>query len=176
YVRTVRRAVSIPLAVKLTAQADDPLGLAATAIDEGADMIVLSGRVQGFMPDIETQEPILGSWGAIGGHWALPTSLYWVSKGWRNLPRKVSIIGTNGARSGNDVLRFLLSGAQAVEMASAAITNGAEIFSKIIGELQSYCERKQIARLEEIVGRAADKARSYDQIEAREWSRFPWEG
>ena len=72
YVRAVRRAVSVALAVKLTAQADDPLSLAATAIEEGADMIVLAGRVQGFMPDIETQQPILGSWGAIGGHWALP--------------------------------------------------------------------------------------------------------
>ncbi len=176
YVRAVRRAVSIPLAVKLTAQADDPLALAATAIDEGADMIVLAGRVQGFMPDVETQQPILGSWGAIGGHWALPGSLYWVSKAWRNLSRRVPIIGTNGARSAGDVLRFLLSGARAVEMASAAITNGPGVFREIIDELRSYCERKQISRLEEIVGRAADKARSYDQIETRERSRFPWEG
>jgi Dihydroorotate dehydrogenase len=67
YVRTVRRAVSIPLAVKLTAQADDPLALARIAMEEGADMLVLTGRIQGFMPDIETQKPILGSWGAIGG-------------------------------------------------------------------------------------------------------------
>ena len=75
-------------------------------------MIVLPGRVQGFMPDIETHAPILGSWGAIGGHWSLPASLYWVSKAWRNVSREVPIIGTNGARSAADVLRFLLSGAR----------------------------------------------------------------
>ena len=175
YVRTVRRAVSIPLAVKLTAQADDPLSLASVAIDEGADMVVLSGRVQGFMPDIETHRPILGSWGAIGGHWSLPASLYWVSKTWRSVSRKVPIIGTNGARSADDVLRFLLSGARAVELASAAITNGPKIFSDIVDELHSYCRRKDIARLEEIVGKAAESARTYDQIAATSRTTYPWE-
>ncbi|MGB8130507.1 MAG: tRNA-dihydrouridine synthase [Candidatus Angelobacter sp.] len=175
YVRKVRRAISVPLAVKLTAQADDPLSLAATAIKEGADMIVLSGRVQGFMPDIETHQPILGSWGAIGGHWALPASLYWVSKIWRNVSREVPIIGTNGARSAADVLRFLLSGARAVELASAAITNGPKIFSETISELHSHCERKQIARVAELIGKAADAALTYDQISPKKPGKYPWE-
>lgn len=176
YVRTVRRAVSVPLAVKLTAQADDPLSLAAAAIDEGADMIVLPGRVQGFMPDIETHQPILGSWGAIGGHWALPASLYWVSKAWRNVSRAVPIIGTNGARSAADVLRFMLSGARAIEFASAAISNGPQIFSGILDELQAYCRRKQISRIDELVGKAADAALTYAQINARAAGKYPWEG
>lgn len=175
YVRAVRRAVSVSLAVKLTAQADDPLSLAATAIEEDADMIVLAGRVQGFMPDIETHRPVLGSWGAIGGHWGLPSSLYWVSKAWRNVSREVPIIGTNGARSADDILRFLLSGARAVELASAAIINGPGIFSEILAELDSYCERKQIARVAELVGKAADAALTYDQITPRKPGKYPWE-
>jgi dihydroorotate dehydrogenase len=175
YVRTVRRAVSVPLAVKLTAQADDPLSLAAISIEEGAESIVLSGRVQGFLPDVETHQPILGSWGAIGGHWALPASLYWVSKAWRNVSRKVPIIGTNGARSAEDVLRFLLSGARSVELASAAITNGPQVFSGILAELDSYCERKQIARISELVGKAADAALTYDQISPKQPGKYPWE-
>lgn len=174
YVRTVRRAISVPLAVKLTAQADDPLSLAATAINEGADMIVLAGRVQGFMPDIETHQPILGSWGAIGGHWALPGSLYWVSKAWRNVTREVPIIGTNGARSADDVIRFLLSGARAVELASAAITNGPRIFSAIIDDLHSYCARKQISRISELIGKATDAALTYDQISPQPLKEYPW--
>jgi dihydroorotate dehydrogenase len=138
-------------------------------------MIVLAGRVQGFMPDIETHEPILGSWGAIGGHWSLPASLYWVSKAWRNVSQDIPIIGTNGARSANDILRFLLSGARAVELASAAITDGPSIFSRIITELNSYCERKQIARLAELVGKAAHAALTYDQIIPRNPGKYPWE-
>lgn len=175
YVRTVRRVLSVPLAVKLTAQADDPLALAATAINEGADMIVLTGRVQGFMPDIETQRPILNSWGAIGGHWALPASLYWVSKTWRNVSREVPIIGTNGARSAEDVIRFMLSGARAVELASVAITNGGKIFSTILDDIHAYCARKQIARIPELIGKAADAALTYDQISPEPIKKYPWQ-
>ena len=175
YVRTVRRAISVPLAVKLTAQADDPLSLAATAINEGAETIVLTGRVHGFMPDIETHQPILNSWGAIGGHWALPAALYWVSKAWRNVSREVPIIGTNGARSAEDVIRFLLSGARAVELASAAITNGPKTFSTIIDDLRSYCERKQIASISELIGKAADAALTYDQISPKAKKHYPWQ-
>jgi len=47
-----------------------------------------------------------------------------VSKTWRNFSLEFPIIGTNGAGPAADVLRFLLSGARAVELASAAITNG----------------------------------------------------
>jgi dihydroorotate dehydrogenase len=175
YVRTVRRAVSIPLAVKLTAQADDPLALAATGMEEGADMLVLTGRIQGFMPDIETQKPILGSWGAIGGGWALPASLYWVSKCWRSVSRDVPIIGTSGARSAEDVVRFLLSGARAVELASAAITNGLQVFPEIIAGIRSYCERKHILLLKELVGKAADYGLAYNEIPAKQNQRFPWD-
>jgi dihydropyrimidine dehydrogenase (NAD+) subunit PreA/dihydroorotate dehydrogenase (NAD+) catalytic subunit len=175
YVRTVRRAVSIPLAVKLTAQADDPLALARIAMEEGADMLVLTGRIQGFMPDIETQRPILDSWGAIGGRWALPASLYWVSKCWRSVSKDVPIIGTNGARSAEDVIRFLLSGARAVELASAAITNGLQIFPEIIAGIHGYCERKRILKFQELIGKAADCGLEYNEIPAKTNQRFPWD-
>ena len=176
YVRQVRCAIRVPLAVKLTAQADDPLALAAIAGEEGADMLVMTGRVQGFMPDLETQAPLLGSWGAIGGRWALPSSLYWVSKCWRSVTKEVPIIGTNGARSAGDVLRFLLSGARAVELASVIITNGPQVFTEAISELESYCTRKQIARLEELVGKAADAAMTYGELPVISREKYPWEG
>lgn len=176
YVQRVRQAITVPLSVKLTAQADDPLALARIALDQGADMLVLTGRVQGFMPDIETQKPILGSWGAIGGAWALPASLYWVSKCRRNVSRGIPIIGTNGARSADDVLRFLLSGARAVELASVVMTNGPQVFTEMIADLERYCERKAVHHLQEVVGKAADEALSYGELPVIERDRYPWEG
>jgi dihydroorotate dehydrogenase len=152
------------------------LALARIAIEEGADMLVMTGRVQGFMPDVETQKPVLGSWGAIGGGWALPASLYWVSKCWRNVSREVPIIGTNGARSAHDVLRFLLSGARAVELASAVITNGPQIFPEMISDLERYCERKQVKSLHELIGKAADQALLYSELPVIERKQYPWEG
>jgi dihydroorotate dehydrogenase len=175
YVQQVRHATSVPLAVKLTAQTADLLALAEQAVRGGADMLVMIGRVQGFMPDIETYLPILGSWGAIGGHWALPASLYWVSKCWRAMSQSVPLIGTNGARGADDVIRFLLSGARAVELASIVLSHGPAVFSRILVDLQAYGERKKIARLADLVGKAADAALPYGTLPAVSRPAYPWD-
>lgn len=174
YVQHVRQRVRVPLAVKLTSQTD-LVAMAKAVAQAGADMLVMTGRCQGFMPDIETFRPVLGSWGAIGGRWALPASLYWVSKCWRALPHELPIIGTNGARSADDVIRFLLSGARAVEFASLVLTEGPSVFSRMVEDMERYCVRKDIAHLADVVGRAADQAVSYANLPAINRTCYPWE-
>lgn len=175
YVRQVREATRLPLAVKLTGQTEDAVALAQEAVGHGADMLVMIGRFPGFMADIETHQAVLGSWGAIGGRWSLPTSLYWVSKCWLALPREVPIIGTNGARCANDVVRFLLSGARAVEVASLVLTHGPGVFAEMIESLSNYGKRKNIARLSELVGKAANSSRSYQALPIVPHSSYPWD-
>jgi dihydropyrimidine dehydrogenase (NAD+) subunit PreA/dihydroorotate dehydrogenase (NAD+) catalytic subunit len=175
YVRRVRTVTSVPLAVKLTAQTSDLLGLAEQAVQGGADMLVLIGRVQGFLPDIETHLPVLGSWGAIGGRWALPTSLYWVSKCWRALPHTLPLVGTNGARCADDVIRFLLSGARAVEFASLVLNHGPQVFARMLTDLQAYGQRKGISCLADLVGKAAEAALTYASLPVSPRTAYPWD-
>lgn len=175
YVQQVRKATRLPLAVKLTAQTEDVVALAQHAVANGADMLVMIGRFMGFMPDIETHGAVLGSWGAIGGRWSLPTSLYWVSKCWGAVPNDVPLIGTNGARSWDDVVRFMLSGARAVELASLVLTNGPGVFNEMIGSLNYYGKRKNILRLSDIVGKGADSSKSYGSLPMIPRTSYPWD-
>ena len=175
YVATVRAATTLPLAVKLTAQTGDPLTLAERAIAAGADMLVLMGRFPGLMPDIETMQPILGSAGAIGGRWALPLTLYWISKCFQALPPATRLIATNGARIGDDVIRALLSGARGVEIASVVLARGAGVIGEMLAAMQAYGARKSIARLDDIVGRAADAALGYGALAPANRSGYPWD-
>ena len=175
YVAAVRSATTVPLTVKLTAQSGDPLTLAERAIAAGADMLVLMGRFQGFMPDIETMQPILGSAGAIGGRWALPLTLYWISKCFKALPQTTPLLATNGVRVGDDVIRALLSGARGVEVASAVLSRGPGVIGEMLAGLDAYCLRKGIARLDEIVGRAADAALGYGAIAPVKCINYPWD-
>jgi dihydroorotate dehydrogenase len=98
-----------------------------------------------------------------------------VSKCWRVLPRHLPIVGTNGARGADDVIRFLLSGARAVEFASLVLTEGPSVFTLMLKELDGYCARKDIARLADLVGRAADQALSYAELPVVNRSSYPWE-
>jgi dihydroorotate dehydrogenase len=112
--------------------------------------------------------------GAIGGRWSLPTSLYWPSKCWLALPREVPLIGTNGARTANDIIRFLLSGARGVEFASLVLTHEPHVFTEMLEDLLDYGERKNISRLSELVGNASKSGKSYQSLHPPR-SSYPWD-
>jgi hypothetical protein len=136
--------------------------------------VVLIGRFPGFMPDLDTWEPFLGSHGAIGGSWAIPVSLYWVSKCVGRLAG-TPVIGTNGARDGGDVVRFLLSGARAVELASAPLMHGPGILGQVVAEVDEYLTARGVRALDEVVGATARRALSYDDVSAEPGKRWPWD-
>jgi dihydroorotate dehydrogenase len=77
------------------------------------------------------------------------------------------VIGTNGARDGLDVARFLLAGARAVEMTSAVITDGPSALTRAIDELERYL-RRQETTVERILGEAADHALAYGDVSTTE--------
>jgi dihydroorotate dehydrogenase (NAD+) catalytic subunit len=189
-VRAVRNEVSIPLWVKLTGQSEQVDSLVLAAKSGGADSVVFPGRFLGLVPDIETQEPFLGSNVGIGGYWNLPLSCYWIARAHRILARETSasdvdgdaesrersntpefpLIGTNGARSGLDVVRFLLAGASAVEMASVVLTRGFDALSDAVDELEQYLERHSCSATE-LIGKAAG-AKSFQEMPDRD---EPWQ-
>jgi dihydroorotate dehydrogenase subfamily 1 len=174
YTRTVRAAVDCPLIVKLTGQTDDVVALARAARDGGADVVAMIGRFQGFVPDLETRRPVLSSYGGIGGRWALPVSLYWVSKAHVALP-ETPLVGTNGARDGDDVLRFLLSGAAAVELASAVLMRGPAALRDAIAGVSDYLAQHRIPSVRDLIGAATREVRSYaDLVRDSSPATQPW--
>jgi dihydroorotate dehydrogenase (NAD+) catalytic subunit len=158
-VAPIRAAVSIPVTVKLGAEGD-PLASAEGAFDAGADAVCFAGRHLGFLPDTETRRPFLGTFGAVGGGWALPLTLRWIAKARARFGAAGSLLGTNGARDGLDVARFLLSGASAVEMTTAVLTDGPAALTRTIAQLEDYL-RQQGRSAAAIVGEAADGVASY---------------
>jgi dihydroorotate dehydrogenase (NAD+) catalytic subunit len=158
----VRTRVALHLSVKLTCETADAVELARAARAAGADSVTLTGRFLGFLPDLETRRPVLGTFGGYGGPWALPLALRWVAKTRLALGASLPLAGTNGARSGGDVARFLLAGASAVQLASVVLAEGPGALSRVTAELAAYLGRTG-ASAQELVGQAADAALTYEQ-------------
>lgn len=156
-VEHVRGSVSIPLTVKL--RKGDSV---ADALAAGADAVCLATRAMAFVPDLETRRPVLGTFAAIGGAWALPLTLREVAKAHLAHPDSC-IVGTNGARDGYDVARFLLAGATAVAMTSAVITDGPGILHASITQLEQYCTEQGVAA-RDLVGEAARHVHTYQEV------------
>jgi dihydroorotate dehydrogenase (NAD+) catalytic subunit len=160
-VAPVRAAVSIPLTVKLAVHGD-PAAAVGAALDARADAVCVATRAMGFVPDLETRRPLLGTFAAIGGSWALPLTLHHVAKAHLAHPA-ASIVGTNGARDGNDVVRFLLAGASAVALASVVLTDGPQTLARTLDELAAYCEAQRVPA-RDLVGEAARHVQTYEEV------------
>jgi dihydroorotate dehydrogenase len=169
----LRAAVRLPLWVKLTGQSENVVGLAQAAKEAGADAVTVMGRFMAFLPDVETLAPTLGTNAAIGGPWALPLTCRWLTQCRRNLGNDFPLIGTNGARTGLDLARFLLAGASAVQASSAIFTGGFPVIGRMLQEFSDYLDRKGLSAAE-LIGLAADRLGTYQQQESRPgyWTRF----
>jgi dihydroorotate dehydrogenase (NAD+) catalytic subunit len=132
----------------------------------GADAVVMLGRHMGFVPDPATRRPVLGSFGGVGGAWGLPLALRWIAKTRAALGPDVPLVGTNGARDGLDVARFLLAGASAVQVATSVIVEGFGALERMLAELTQYLT-EQGADARDIVGEAADAVLSYEEATVR---------
>ena len=166
-VARVRSSVTIPLLVKLTADGVDLLAIASAAHAAGADALVIGGRHLGFLPDPESRRPVLGTYAAIGGGWALPLSLRWVAKARERLGPDVPLIATNGVRSGADVIRSMLAGARAAEVYTVVHHGGAAALARLVAEVERYAHDHDVDRLADLVGEAADRTLTYAQAAAK---------
>jgi dihydroorotate dehydrogenase len=162
-VRSVRAVLDGPLTVKLTSETGDVVALAAAARGAGADSVGLCGRRMGFLPDPVTGRPLLDTFAAFGGSWELPLTLRWIAKTRLQLGPELPIIGTGGARCALDVVRFLLAGATAVQLATAVYAGGFAILRHVLEELARFIEQRSVT-VSDLIGVAADAALTYAEV------------
>ena len=172
-VKNVRDVFKGSLWIKIAGVTENVIEISAASKEQGADAVVMIGRMMAMIPDIESMDPILGTNGAYGGRWALPITCRWLSETRKLLGNEYPLIGTNGVRSGEDVVRMILSGATAVEMTSAIFMDGFDVIPKTLHQLSSYLDRKN-ASIKDIIGITADRVKSYGEQEIRPnyWKKF----
>lgn len=172
-VSTVRAAIKIPLWVKITGQSERVPELASAAFDAGGEAVVMAGRSLGFIPDVETMEPFLGTTLGVGGYWNLPLTCHWLSVSRRALGADRPLVGTNGARNGLDIARMMLAGASAVEMSSNIMLRGTPALAAALAEFEAYLQRKGVSAAD-LVGLAADRRKAFPDMPLRpeNWRKY----
>jgi dihydroorotate dehydrogenase (NAD+) catalytic subunit len=173
-VRQVRAATEgMQLWVKLTGLSSNLPSLAMAARTGGADAVCMMGRFMGLVPDLATFAPVLGTSAAYGGGWALPIVCRFLALTRKATGGDLPLMGTNGVRSGGDVLRMALCGASATELLSIVMHQGFAGLTRVIGELDSFLAERDL-RFRDLIGRSADALTSYaEQPETpNRWRNF----
>jgi len=116
--KAVRKAVTLPVIVKLSPNVTDVTVIARAVEDAGADAVSLINTLLGMAIDVRTSRPKLANVvGGLSGPAIKPVALRMV---WQ-VAQVVSIpvIGIGGIGTTEDALEFLIAGATAVQVGTA---------------------------------------------------------
>jgi dihydroorotate dehydrogenase (NAD+) catalytic subunit len=118
-VRACRAATGLPLWVKLSPNVADLAAIACAAERGGADALVLTNTLRGLAIDHRSLKPLLGGvTGGLSGPALKPVALAAVHT--CRAACALPIVGVGGIASGWDALEYLVAGATAVQVGSAA--------------------------------------------------------
>ena len=147
-VRGVRRAVGVPLAVKVSPYFSSMANLAAQLVEVGADGLVLFNRFYQPDLDIETLQVVPSLELSSPAELRLP--LRWVAILYRRRP--VSLALSTGVHRSGDAVKALLAGADVVMMTSALLRNGPAHLGEVEAGVRAWLARHGYGSVGEVRG------------------------
>lgn len=162
-VHGVRAAVQIPIAVKLSPYFTALPHLAASLAEAGADGIVLFNRL--YEPDIDletrTFRPVL----ELSTPEDIRLPLMWIAFLSGKTP--LSVAASGGVERTDDVIKYLLAGADVVQTVSALMRYGPRHLGRLVDELIGWLKAQDAASISEIRGRMSANRLAYPGVLCR---------
>ena len=151
-----KRRVDIPVIVKLSPNSADLMGHARRCVDAGADALTACDSIGPAMRiDIETGKPLMG--GADGCGWLTGAAIFPFTvariAALRKAMPEVPIIGLGGVTQWQDGIEFVMAGADAMGLASAAILHGPSFITRMNARVDVWCADHGVTSLDQIRGR-----------------------
>jgi dihydroorotate dehydrogenase subfamily 1 len=149
----LKDSVSVPVLAKLSPSVSDLEGT-IRALESAVDGFVAINSVGPALDfDLETRRPTLGSRdgrGWLSGRAILPVGLHFVAA-IAALTRK-PVIGVGGIRTAEDVVKYLMAGASAVQVCTLAVLQGQGVYGELAAKLAAWMDDHGFARLPELIG------------------------
>jgi dihydroorotate dehydrogenase (NAD+) catalytic subunit len=144
----VRKVTQKPIIIKLTPNVTDITEIAKAVEAEGADAVSLINTLLGMKIDVHKRKPVLANkMGGFSGPAIKPVAVRMVYQVRKAV--KIPIIGLGGIMTGEDVVEFIMAGAGAVSVGTAAFANPTAPV-EIKKELLAYMEKYNFKTLREI--------------------------
>lgn len=149
-VRTSRATTDKPLFVKLSPTLEDIVAAASVALDAGASGLTLVNTLPGLIVDIERRRPALGfGTGGVSGPGLLPIGVLATWKVFK--ATRAAIIGVGGVASAEDALQYIMAGAAAVGVGTAALRDP-RTPERIVRGLTRWCATHGVPTVSSLTG------------------------
>lgn len=146
--KSVKSAVNIPVAVKLSPFFSNFASMAKKLVDAGADGLVMFNRF--YQPDIDLEELEVKPNVILSSAQALRLPLRWIAILYGRL--NVNFAATSGIHTHEDAIKALLVGANVTMMTSAVLRNGVEHFGKVERGLLDWLTEREYDSVEQMRG------------------------
>ena len=152
-VRSVRKAVNVPIALKLSPFFTSFANVAKKFDDEGVNALVLFNRF--LQPDIDLDRLALHSSMQLSQPWEMLLPLRWTAILHGRV--KADLAASTGVHDTTGVVKMLLAGATVVQLAASLLRNGVSHLATLKNGLDDWMERGHYSAVEDFRGSLSQK-------------------
>jgi len=147
--RLVKRAVSVPVAVKISPFYSSLANFVRRLDQTGADAVVIFNRF--YQPDIKIDDMTVFRHMKYSTSDELPLRLRWAAALHGQIKAQIAITG--GAWTAADVVKSLLAGASAVQLCSVLMSEGVEALGVILKNIEVFMKGHGVNNLATLTGK-----------------------
>lgn len=147
-VSTVRAAVNIPVAVKLSPYFSNMANMAKRLSEAGANGLVLFNRF--YQPDIDVDELEVRPHVLLSTPQNMRLPMRWIAILYHRV--NVDFAATSGVHRATDVVRMCMAGAKATQMVSVLLRHGIEYLRSIHLDLVQWLEEHEYESIQQLQG------------------------
>jgi dihydroorotate dehydrogenase (fumarate) len=147
-IEVVKKAVKIPVSVKLSSFYTNPLYTIGEMDKKGADGFVLFNRL--FQPDINIDDETHHFPYNLSNEQDNRLALRFAGLLYDNV--KGSVCASQGIFTGADVIKMILAGADAVQVVSTLYKNGPKQITKMLQDMEAWMTTRQYEKVEDFRG------------------------
>ncbi len=152
-VRSVKRSVNIPVAVKVSPYFSNFANMAHRLHDSGADGLVLFNRY--YQPDFNIDDLYVEPRLKFSSSSSLGLTLRWISILYDRID--VDFSATNGVHTPEDVIKAIMAGASSVQVCAALYKNGIDYIKDLVDGLSSFLDKKGYGGVGQLKGVLSQK-------------------
>ncbi len=152
-IASVRAAVGLPLAVKLSPYYSSLANFAGRVVEAGANGLVLFNRF--YQPDIDLDELAVVPRVSLSHPSELRLPMRWTAILRPQLGPQVSIAATSGIHSGTDAVKAVMVGADVAMVASVILREGPGKIADIESEMRLWLEENEYSSVTQLRGSAS---------------------
>ena len=151
--KAIKQAVKIPVAVKLSPYFSAMGHMATQLVEAGADGLVLFNRF--YEPDIDLGQLTLLPNLELSTAAEIRLPLLWI--GVMSGRVRASLAASTGVQSADEVIKYLLVGADVVMTSSALLRHGADYMKVLLDGLKTWLTARDLDTLDRIRGRLSQR-------------------